>query len=335
MFNTGEYTRRLVEKGTPANEARNIAEKMAIAKAIGTDEKPIKKRTTTIADLKQVTASALARKTKEEAETLRQLPLWADWERAMPTPITRSAVFAPIGKGERKHLKDDVINSRPDVVLTYTGEQLDMSDADVFMQALELAKRHAIGAEFVVNRAEFLAKIGRAYESKNTAKGTVRKKAIGSQTYEWLDASMKRLREGSLDFRIKETAKRKAKGGILNLIKTWKWDNGLNSYLLAIDPEIYKLFESFSRIYLNKHMALPKSDQLAKWMHWFVAGSDKDKLMKIGLDYLRTYSANKHRRMDHFLRSMERALQALQEAEIIAPGWFIRSDLMVHFTRIV
>jgi hypothetical protein len=83
-------------------------------------------------------------------------------------------------------------------------------------------------------------------------------------------------------------------------------------------------------------MALPKTDQLAKWMHWFVAGCDKNKLTKIGLDHLRTYSANTHRRMDHFSNSMERALQALQDAEIIAPGWFIRTNsLMLHFTRIV
>lgn len=334
-FNAREYAQRLVEKGMPTDKANNIAERTEIAKANRVIEKPIAKHKTTISDLKQVTAVAIARKAKTEAEPPRQLPLWADWERAMPTPITRSAVFAPIGRGERKHLKDDVINSRSDVVLTYTGEQLDMSDADVFMQALELAKRHPIGTEFVVNRAEFLADIGRAYESKNITKGTVRKKAIGSQTYEWLDASMKRLREGSLNFRIKETVKRKAKGGILNLIKTWKWDNGLNSYLLSIDPEIYKLFESFSRIYLDKHMALPKADQLAKWMHWFVAGCDKGKLTKIGLGHLQAYSANKHRRMDHFSRSMERALQALQDAEIIAPGWFIRANTMLHFTRIV
>lgn len=329
-FDAEKFARRLVEKGSTADEARKIAEKMEEAKANNNNAKPSPKCNTTFTSL------ALVRRTKNDAETPKQLPLWSDLERAMPTPITRSAVFAPIGRGERKRLKDDVINSRSDVVLTYTGEQLDMSDADVFMQALELAKRHPIGAEFVVNRAEFLADIGRAYVSKNATKGTLRKKAIGSQTYEWLDTSMKRLREGSLDFRIKETAKRKAKGGILNLIKTWKWDNGLNSYLLAIDPEIYKLFESFSRIYLDKHMALPKTDQLAKWMHWFVAGCDKGKLTKIGLDHLRTYSANKHRRMDHFSNSMERALQALQDAEIIAPGWFIRTNnLMLHFTRIV
>lgn len=295
----------------------------------------ILKQSPAVSNIEKRAADVLARKEQAEADAPKQLPLWADWERAMPTPISRSALFAPIGRGVRKRLKDSVIDSRSDVVLTYTGEQLDMSDADAFMQALELAKRYELGEDFVVNRAEFLAEIGRAYES-TSADGHVRKKAIGSQTYEWLDSTMKRLREGSLDFRIKETAKRKAKGGILNLIKTWKWDDNSNSYLMAIDPEIYKLFESFSRIYLDKHLALPKADQLAKWMHLYVAGCTKGVVTKIGLDHLRAYSGNKHRRMDHFSRSMERALQSLQDAEIIAPGWFIRAnDLMVHFSRIV
>lgn len=274
-------------------------------------------------------------KKKAEAEQ-KQLPLWADWERAMPTPISRSALFAPIGRGARKRLKDALIDSRRDVSLTYTGEQLDMGDGDTYMQALELAKRHPLGTEFVVNRAEFLAAIGRAYESKSTSSGKVRAKSIGNKTYDWLDASMKRLREGALDFTIKATAKRKPRGGILNLIKTWKWDDSTNSYLLSIDPEMYKLFESFSRIYLDKHLALPKADQLAKWMHLFIAGCEKDALTKIGLVHLRAYSGCKNRRMDHFSSSLQRAMQALEDAGIIAPGWFVRAnDLMLNFTRIL
>lgn len=279
---------------------------------------------------------AKARLEKEEAESQKQLPLWADWERAMPTPISRSALFAPIARGARKRHKDTVIDSRPDVVLTYTGEQFDMGDADVFMQALELAKRYPLGASFVVNRAEFLDAIGRSYESRNTSSGAIRRKSIGSETYEWLDAAMKRLREGSIEFAFKQTAKRKTKGGILNLVKEWFWDAETNTYLLAIDPRVHNLFESFSRVYLEKHLALPKADQLAKWMHLYVAGCDKGAVTKIGLVHLRIYSGNKHRRIDHFSGSMERALQALQEAGVIAPGWFIRANgAMVHFTRIV
>lgn len=283
--------------------------------------------------LQRVARRAEEAKKKTEAEQ-KQLPLWADWERVMPTPISRSALFAPIGRGRRKRHVDTIIDSRKDVALTYTGEQFDMGDADAFMQALELAKRHPLGTDFVVNRAEFLAAIGRAYESENKINGHVRKKAIGTANYGWLDNTMKRLREGALTFNIKKTTKRDGAGGIVNLIKTWEWDNNTNSYLLAIDARIYNLFESFSRIYLEKHLALPKSDQLAKWMHLYVAGCDKGDPTKIGLAYLRMYSGNKHRRMDHFATSMERAMQALEDAGIIAHGWFIRAnDLMVNFTR--
>lgn len=279
---------------------------------------------------------AKARLEKEETEAQKQLPLWADWERAMPTTISRSALFAPIARGTRTRHKDTVIDSRPDVILRYTGEQLDMGDADVFMQALEMAKRYPLGISFVVNRAEFLNAIGRAYESKNASSGAVRRKSIGRETYEWLDASMKRLRGGFLDVTFNETSKRKPKGGILNLIKEWFWDSETNSYLLAIDPRVHKIFKPYSRIYVEKHLALPKADQLAKWMHLYVAGCDKGEVTKIGLLRLRDWSGNKHRRMDHFSSSMTRALKALQEAGVIAPGWFIRANgTMVHFTRIV
>lgn len=269
-----------------------------------------------------------------EQHEVKQLPLWADWERAMPTAISRSALFAPIARGRRKRHIDAVIDSRKDVHLTYTGEQFDMSDADVFMQILEFAKRHPLGSRFSVRRAQVLDAINRTYQSTNDA-GKVRKSVIGKNDYEWLDASMKRLKEGSLAFSFPNTGKRKARGGVLNPLHEWLWDNETDSYSISISPEIHKLFESFSRIYLEKHLALPKADQLAKWMHLWVAGCAKGEVVKIGLDHLRDYSGNKHRRMDHFATSIERAMQALETAEIVAPGWFIRANnRMLNFTRI-
>lgn len=265
----------------------------------------------------------------------KQLPLWADWERAMPTSISRSALFAPIGKGRRKYHINAVIDSRKDVVMTYTGDQLDMGDADVFMQALELAKRHPLGARFTINRAQMLTELDRTYTSENAA-GVVRKASIGKSDYAWLDSAMTRLSKGSLTFKFNATKKNKDKGGILHLVGEWLWDNDSNAYVVSIAPEIHKLFESFSRIYLNKHLALPKSDQLAKWLHLYVAGCDKNTLTKIGLDHLRAYSGNKHRRMDHFATSMKRSMQALEVTGIIAAGWFIRAnDRMLGFTRII
>jgi hypothetical protein len=284
--------------------------------------------------LHQITEEAdkrIADKPKQE-----QLPLWADWERAMPTAISRSALFAPIAKGRRKRHVGSAIDSRRDVSLTYTGEQFDMSDADVFMQALEIAKRFPLNTRIVINRAQFLSCLDRTYQSKSKKEeGKVRKSSIGKSGYEWLDASMTRLAEGSLTYKFMSPGKLKDKGGVLHLISGWKWDNEADSYSFLIETEIHKLFESFSRIYLAKHLTLPKTDQLAKWMHLFVAGCEKGALTKIGIDHLRAYSGNKHRRMDHFVASMERAMQALDSSEIIAPGWFIReNDRMLNFTRI-
>lgn len=277
-------------------------------------------------------AKRLAEKAAKSAEQTKpeQMPLWADWERAMPTAISRSAFFAPIARGRRKRHVDAVIDSRKDVRLTYTGEQFDMSDAEVFMQALETAKRHPLGSRFTLKRSQMLDAIDRTYSS-TSKNGTVRKSVIGKGDYEWLDASMKRLKEGSLTFAFTG----KERWGVFNPLHDLLWDNESDSYEISISPEIAKLFESFSRINLGKHLALPKADQLAKWMHLYIAGCAKGEVTKIGLDHLRDYSGSKHRRMDHFAASMERALLSLEAVGIIDHGWFIRAnDRMLSFTRI-
>ena len=289
------------------------------------------------------TTLALLRQREQQAQERRQvraenveprLARWHDWERAMPTSLSRSAVFAPVGHGQRLKHVNALIDSRPDVVLTFTGTQLDMGDADVFLHLLELAKRHPLGTRFCANRAQFLKAIGRAYESKGATRS--RSGSIGEKQYRWLDESLKRLREASLMFVIKATPRRQESGGILNLLGALFWDRERNVYEFAIEPEIDKLFSSFSRVYWERHLAIPKTDQLAKWMHFFVAGCEKNNETRIGLTYLRTYSGNKHRRIDHFRSSMQRSLENLASAGIVAPTWYIREkDMMVCFTRVI
>jgi hypothetical protein len=290
--------------------------------------------TATLALLTQRGREARIRQLENEATHEVRLSRWHDWERAMPTSLSRSAVFAPIGRGKRLKHVNELIDSRPDVILTYTGTQLDMSDADVFLHLLELAKRQPLGTRFYANRAHFLRDIGRSYESVGQAGR--RLNSIGEKQYQWLGESLLRLREASLTFVVKATQRRKESGGVLNLLGALFWDQEKNVYEFSIEPEIEKLFASFSRVYWERHLAIPKTDQLAKWMHFFVAGCEKNHETHIGLTYLRTYSGNKHRRMDHFETSMRRSLATLAASGIVSPTWFIRErDQMVSFTRIV
>jgi hypothetical protein len=286
--------------------------------------------------------SALEISKSREAEALKrlrerpvQLPLWLDWEWAMPTILTRSALFAPICQGHREWHNETIIESRSDAVLNYTGWQLDMSDADLFMVSLSLAKRHPLGFRFPVNRAHLLTAMGRAYE-RRLKSGRVCRSGIGEKQYAWLNAAMERLRLASLKFEIRETEKRKGRGGRFNLIHTWLWDDNENSYVLAIEPEIEKIFANFSRIYIETHLSLPKTDQLAKWLHLYISGCTKRSLTRIGLEHLKMWSGNGHRRTDHFAAAVRRALTNLEEKKVISPGWFIRpGDYMVCFTRII
>ena len=140
------------------------------------DDAQLPKRLSTIID--RVQPKSVRPASQDNSRPI-QLPLWHDLERAMPNMIARSALFAPIARGRRPMHERHEIASRSDAQLLYSGRQLDMADADVFMQALELAKRHRVGEPFAVNRADFLRAINRA---------------LGNSQYEWLDQTMKRLK---------------------------------------------------------------------------------------------------------------------------------------------
>lgn len=284
----------------------------------------------------QLQAEAATARLKKVSAPSKQLKLWHDAERVMPTVLARSALFAPLANGERKRHVDALIDGRSDAVLRYSGPQLDMGDADVFMQVLELGKRLPLGTRFSANRAQMLRAIGRSYSS-TSADGKQRNSSIGTTQYQWLDEAMARLRAGVLTVEFNETPNRRGHGhgGTVSLVHTWRWDDQTDSYLVALEPGIEILFSVFSRIYVEKHLALPKRDQLAKWMHLYIAGCTQNVQTNIGLRYLRLWSGNKDRRLDHFEKAMKRALGELADAGIVGPGFYIRGkDQMVCFERI-
>lgn len=50
--------------------------------------------------------------------------------------INRSSLFAPIARGRRKFHRQYAMVGRADIVISYTGEQLDEADADLMLQLL-------------------------------------------------------------------------------------------------------------------------------------------------------------------------------------------------------
>ena len=217
----------------------------------------------------------------------RQLPLWHDLERAMPNMIARSALFAPIARGRRAMHERSEIASRSDVSILYSGRQLDMADADVFMQALEIAKRKPLDQPFTVNRADFLRAISRP---------------LGNSQYTWLDNVLKRLKFTAL------TINHGTQLYELSLVAEWGRDKESAEYVMMISSKIVKMFgrQEFGLIDWQSRFQLEKRVELAKWMQTYVASHERGKEHRIGLRLLHEWSGYKGP-IRHFRSKMQDA----------------------------
>ncbi len=204
-------------------------------------------------------------KTKQEkldAAAAGQLPLWPDLARAIPNHLARSPLFAPIRRGARKVHDRQLLPSREDVTISYTGKQLDMADQDVFLQILHLFRGKKIPEEGLsIPRTDILMKIGKGNRS------------IGKADYLWLNEVMHRLKTGV----ISVTAKNSSKATELSLIDEWSRDELTNKYIIRIAPKIQALFDNHEYAYINwpHRFALEKKIDLAKWLQTYISAQGK------------------------------------------------------------
>lgn len=70
--------------------------------------------------------------------------------RAMPNPVARSSIFAPVARGRKIYHDQTVLVSRSDATITYTGHQLDEGQADAWMQLIYEAKDAPLGQSVVI-----------------------------------------------------------------------------------------------------------------------------------------------------------------------------------------
>ena len=127
-----------------------------------------------------------------------KLPSCRDSERTIPNIITRSALFGVIKRGPRQYKEMELIASRDDVEIYYTGKTLDQADCTVWMQALAFST--VLGRDILVNRFLFLKLLG---------------KTTGKKDYLWLNNSLHRLMTGVVTIKT-------SNGELeLHLIDTW------------------------------------------------------------------------------------------------------------------
>jgi hypothetical protein len=229
-----------------------------------------------------------------------QLDLFPDYEEvgAMPNTIARSALFSPVCRGRRGYVKEEIVASRKDATITFSGLRLDMGDSDVFMQSIRLAAEYDLGVEFQIQPYGFLSAIGRGGKRKP-----------GKTDLEWLQRSLRRLKAGILTV---ETDKYLVD---LSLIDEYAYDKETGVHQIRINPKIVSLFrrEQYGLIDWQKRKEI--GVDLGKWLQTYVASNTGPQ--KIHIEKIREWSGQKDRRLDKFRKTLIKAFERLDELQIV------------------
>lgn len=237
-----------------------------------------------------------------KAVQLELFPEWDDSQAAMPNSISRSALFACVHPGRRKWHDTTLIASRKDVTIEYTGKQLDIGDADVYLQVIRTIERLELETDIQIFPYAFLREMGR-----NT----------GKTDKLWLDNAFDRLTTGTVTIHV--PGKYKAK---LHLVDLYIHDEDTDSYYLRVSKEAVKLFkdEHFALIDWDarKELKLP----LSRWLQTYAASNLAGVPQIISFAKLKDWCGQGRRRMDHFIKALEKAVKELENAGIITDVTF-------------
>lgn len=255
-------------------------------------------------------AEKIAKQREIEAESPKQmfLPGMDEFMRAMPNHIARSSLFAPVARGRKKMHKDTVLISRADASIKFWGEQLDESQADVWMQAMYEAMQAPLGEPIVINRAEFLRAIGRQ---------------TGNFEYKWLHRAMESLAFAMLVIEVTKEGKPKLSIGktrAIHLIEGFDFDEEKGAYTLRIDPRWREMYgnNEFALIDWKKRLKFGVRQDMAKALQRLIATSDAS-VQRFGLDWLKSKLEYAGRARD-FADALEKAMRELERLEIIGGG---------------
>ena len=263
------------------------------------------------AELAAAAQERAANKTKQAASTPLQLflPGMDELMRAMPNPVARSSLFAPIAKGCRKMHGGTVLVSRKDAVLEYWGEQLDEADADIVLQLVFEARQAALGQPVIINRAAFLRAM---------------KRSTGKHDYDWLHRRMKALSAATLIIEVKKpdglTKYRVGDTKTFHILAGFNYDAILEAYTYTLDPQWRVLFgnREFALIDWHKRLLIGRGQDMAKALQRLVATSSNQE-QRHRLDWLKNkmqYASP----MRKFRVALKSAMRELERWRIIADG---------------
>lgn len=210
-----------------------------------------------------------------------------------PKVITASALFTTRNNNQaREYSTKKEIATAPGIgSLKYTGIELRYSsDLEVWQSLIELARAHKVHNNSYVLRTnlhQILLSLG---------------KDTSGDSYDWFKDCLERLKATSLSFESISGVNIKA----FSLLQRYEIKNKIN-LTIALDPEIYKLFQSNDLVLLNAK-DLRNMPVLTKKIYGIIK-SDLQKNLTVA-QYMELSGA-KYKRATQFKTSLESSLKQL------------------------
>ena len=256
---------------------------------------------------------SIRKKQKQNSSNVIQLPLWGEMHRAAPSCVLRSALFGVVKRGKRVYLERQELAAWGNDSISYTGQRLDQSDLDVWLELLHLSRDAELGKTVEFEKYAMLKKLGRS---------------TGSSDWKWLESSLTRMCASCVHIK----SGRKVYFG--SLIEKGFIDEETGRYVVVLNAELSDLFDaSYTLQHSEKRKAL-KQD-LTKWLCGYVESqkATKDAPHRIAISSLYKLCGSERKQLRDFKRDIKESIRQLIESGIIEAGLVSENDVFQFYKR--
>ncbi len=231
----------------------------------------------------------------------KQMGFWPENAAAMPTELTRTSLFGlPADRrGARKMLKAVKLDSRNDVEVLYTGEQLSARDETCWLACLRLGRGVPMGQRIYLNKSDLLKEMGLAHSGQN-----------------WKATEARLDRLSAAHFKVYFKRGNKTYSITTGMLK-WGLEHETGLMYIRLDPDGAALFENLAYQPWAVRLSL-KSDVSARLLSYLV-GHEQGKPHSQTLENLRRWCGYGGR-LRQFRTAIHSALVELEGKGVLVAG---------------
>lgn len=239
------------------------------------------------------------------------LPAWAERQRGMPNELIRSALFA-VTANSRKQLKDQAIAGTSQRLITYSGEELRVSDEDVLLQIYHFQRGEKLGQPFTVTAGEFLDRLGKPH---------------GAREYTELYKSLHRLAKGNItitDIQSEDSYELQSGPILADLVIHHSTKGQAKWIQITLSPRTDELWRSMGYTLLDWGQRSALSRPLSKALHRYYA-SHRDPF-PIKVETIRRMMGSETASIVKFRQLLKQSLDDLVNIGFLVRYWIDSTD---------